>query len=79
MSARRRPEAKPVWPSRILDVRLMPGMDNRMAAIRAVASGALPVEAVSINLWKIKEWAHDVHQPEGEIYGFRIQNRASKI
>lgn len=60
---------------REIDVFLIPGMENRMAAIKAVASGALPIEAVSINLWKIKEWALDVNQPAGQVHGFKITER----
>lgn len=68
-------KAKPQIPERDIDVFLLPGMDNRMAAIRAVADGVLPIESVSINLCWIKRWANDVNQPEGRIHGFEIKKR----
>jgi hypothetical protein len=74
-AAKRSVSTAPAAPSRLIDVFLMEGADNRLAAIKAVASGALPIEAVSINIWKIRKWALDVNQPVGEIHGFKITER----
>lgn len=70
-----KPAARLKKPEREIDVFLLPGIENRKAAIKAVSDGILPIETLSINLCWVKRWANDVNQPEGRIHGFEIKKR----
>lgn len=74
-AARKFAAMEPREPNREINVCLIDGMDNRMMAIKAVANGELPVDCLSINLWKVKEWALNVNQPVGEVHGFKITEK----
>lgn len=54
-----------------LDVYLV----DRKEVIQAVAKGTIPIEAVSINFWKLKQWAEENNFSEGTINGVKITER----
>lgn len=58
-------------PMRQIDVYLV----DRMAAIKAIASGAVQETAATIRLDEFKRWALDTNQPEGIINGVKIVER----